>query len=49
MKKMIFVMSEVVTISEVFESHPQGLTIINRFLTPLTNEIIKNGTIDKYM
>ena len=39
------------TISEAFKSDPQGLTkLINRFLTPLTNEIInKNGTIDKYM
>ena len=39
------------TISEAYKSDPQGLTkLINRFLTPLTNEIIsKNGTIDKYM
>ena len=39
------------TISESFKSDPQGLTkLINRFLTPLTNEIINvNGTIDKYM
>ena len=39
------------TISEAFKSDPQGLQkLINRFLTPLTNEIIsKNGTIDKYM
>ena len=39
------------TISESFKSDPQGLTkLINRFLTPLTNEIINvNGTIDKYI
>ena len=39
------------TISESFKADPQGLTrLINRFLTPLTNEIINvNGTIDKYM
>ncbi len=39
------------TISESFKGNPQGLTVlINRFLTPLTNEILdRNGTIDKYM
>ena len=48
----LFVMLEdFTTISESFKSDPQGLTaLINRFLTPLTNEIITvNGTIDKYM
>ena len=39
------------TISETFKDDPQGLTkLINRLLTPLTNEILKRrGTIDKYM
>lgn len=38
-------------ISESFKSDPQGLTsLMNRFLTPLTNAIInRKGTIDKYM
>ena len=53
-KQMTFLFCDVrgfTTISEAFKSDPQGLTkLINRFLTPLTNEIIKmNGTIDKYM
>ncbi len=53
-KKMTFLFCDVrgfTTISEAFKENPQGLTkLINRFLTPLTNEIIKmNGTIDKYM
>ena len=39
------------TISELFKNDPQGLTsLMNRFLTPLTNAIIdRKGTIDKYM
>lgn len=39
------------TISEGFKTNPQGLTkLINRFLTPLTDQILKrSGTIDKYM
>jgi adenylate cyclase len=39
------------SISELFKSDPQGLTIlINRLLTPLTDTILAhNGTIDKYM
>jgi adenylate cyclase len=39
------------TISEIYKSDPQGLTsLMNRFLTPLTNAIIdRRGTIDKYM
>jgi adenylate cyclase len=39
------------TISESYKRDPQGLTtLMNRFLTPLTNAIIDhNGTIDKYM
>jgi adenylate cyclase len=39
------------TISESYKRDPHGLTtLMNRFLTPLTNAIIaKKGTIDKYM
>ena len=39
------------TISELFKHDPQGLTtLMNRFLTPLTNAILgRKGTIDKYM
>ncbi len=39
------------TISESYKSDPHGLTtLMNRFLTPLTNAILDNrGTIDKYM
>ena len=39
------------TISEAYKHNPQGLTsLMNRFLTPLTNAIIdRRGTIDKYM
>ena len=39
------------TISEQYKTDPQGLTkLINRLLTPLTNEILSvRGTIDKYM
>jgi adenylate cyclase len=39
------------TIAESFKHDPQGLTtLMNRFLTPLTNAIIgRKGTIDKYM
>jgi len=38
-------------ISEKYQSNPQGLTlVINKFLTPMTEIIMKNeGTIDKYM
>ena len=38
-------------ISEKYQSDPQGLTVvINKFLTPMTDIIMKNGgTIDKYM
>ncbi|MCB1490843.1 MAG: CHASE2 domain-containing protein, partial [Rhodobiaceae bacterium] len=38
-------------ISESYKSDPQGLTtLMNRFLTPLSNAIMENnGTIDKYM
>ena len=39
------------SISETYKSDPQGLTsLMNRFLTPLTNAILaRKGTIDKYM
>jgi adenylate cyclase len=39
------------TISEMYKDDPQGLTsLINHFLTPMTNAIIDhNGTIDKYI
>src|SRR6478752_10755764 len=39
------------SISETYKNDPQGLTtLMNRFLTPLTNAIMdRNGTIDKYM
>jgi adenylate cyclase len=39
------------SISESYKSDPQGLTtLMNRFLTPLTNAILaRKGTIDKYM
>jgi adenylate cyclase len=39
------------SISEIYKSDPQGLTsLMNRFLTPLTNAILdRKGTIDKYM
>ena len=39
------------TISESYKTNPQGLTLLmNRLLTPLTNEILeRKGTIDKYM
>ncbi|WP_374371111.1 CHASE2 domain-containing protein [Dongia sp.] len=38
-------------ISERFKGNPQGLTtLINRFLTPLSEEVLHhNGTIDKYI
>jgi adenylate cyclase len=38
-------------ISETYKDDPQGLTtLMNRFLTPVTNAIVaRNGTIDKYM
>ncbi len=39
------------SISELYKSDPQGLTVlINRLLTPLTDAILRQkGTIDKYM
>jgi len=39
------------SIAETYKDNPNGLTtLMNRFLTPLTNAIIaRNGTIDKYI
>jgi len=53
-KKMTLLFCDVrgfTTISETYRADPQGLTrLINRLLTPLTNEILtRQGTIDKYM
>ncbi len=53
-KTMTFLFSDIrgfTPISEKFKSNPAGLTkLINRFLTSMTNVIIKNGgTIDKFM
>jgi adenylate cyclase len=53
-KVMTFLFSDVrgfTTIAESFKRDPQGLiSLLNRFLTPLTNAIInRRGTIDKYM
>ena len=53
-KTMTFMFSDIrgfTPISEKFKSNPAGLTkLINRFLTSMTNVIIKNGgTIDKFM
>ncbi|MTI09564.1 CHASE2 domain-containing protein [Curvivirga aplysinae] len=53
-KKMTLLFCDVrgfTTISESYKEDPQGLTrLINRLLTPLTNEILeRRGTIDKYM
>jgi len=53
-RTMTFMFSDMrgfTTISEFYKSDPQGLTgLMNRFLTPLTNAILRRkGTIDKYM
>ena len=53
-KTMTFMFSDIrgfTPISEQYKGNPQGLTrLINRFLTRMTNIIIKNkGTVDKYM
>lgn len=42
---------EFTVISEAYRHDPRGLThLINRFLTPMTDEILRhNGTVDKYM
>jgi len=54
MKNMTLLFADVrgfTTISEQFKDDPEGLTsLINRFLTPMTNIILeRKGTIDKYM
>jgi adenylate cyclase len=53
-KELTFLFSDIrgfTPISEKYQKDPQGLTIvINKFLTPMTDIIMKNGgTIDKYM
>tara|TARA_Y100001963_G_scaffold139525_1_gene205448 strand:- start:1182 stop:2825 length:1644 start_codon:yes stop_codon:yes gene_type:complete len=53
-KELTFLFSDIrgfTPISEKYKSNPQGLTVvINKFLTPMTDIIMKNGgTIDKYM
>ncbi len=53
-REMTFLFCDVrgfTTISEEFKGNPQGLTsLINRFLTPMTDIILEHGgTIDKYM
>jgi adenylate cyclase len=53
-KTMTFLFSDIrgfTPIAEKYKGNPQGLTkLINRFLTRMTNIIIKNGgTIDKFM
>jgi adenylate cyclase len=53
-RTMTFMFSDMrgfTTISEFYKTDPQGLTgLMNRFLTPLTNAILRRkGTIDKYM
>ena len=54
MRRMSFLFADVrgfTTIAEHFKSDPQGLTsLINRFLTPMTDTIMaRGGTIDKYI
>jgi adenylate cyclase len=53
-REMTFLFCDVrgfTAVSEQFKSDPQGLTtLINRFLTPMTDTILaRGGTIDKYM
>ena len=53
-KKLTIMFSDIrgfTPISEQYKTDPQGLTtLINRFLTPMTNLIMdQKGTIDKYM
>ena len=53
-REMTFMFSDVrgfTGISENFQDDPQGLTaLINRFLTPMTNAVLRqSGTVDKYM
>ena len=53
-KEMTMLFSDVrgfTGVSEIYKADPQGLTrLMNRFLTPITHEIVdRRGTIDKYM
>ena len=53
-KELTFLFSDIrgfTPLSEKYQSNPADLTkVINKFLTPMTNIIMKNGgTIDKYM
>jgi adenylate cyclase len=53
-KELTFMFSDIrgfTPLSEKYQNNPADLTkVINRFLTPMTNIIMKNGgTIDKYM
>ena len=53
-RELTFMFSDIrgfTPISEKYKKNPQGLTVvINKFLTPMTDIIMKNGgTIDKYM
>jgi len=53
-REMTFLFCDVrgfTSIAEQYKRDPQGLTqLINRFLTPMTDEILhRDGTIDKYM
>ena len=53
-KELTFLFSDIrgfTPISEKYKTNPQSLTkVINKFLTPMTDIIMKNGgTIDKYM
>ena len=53
-KQLTFLFSDIrgfTPISEKYKSNPQGLTeLINKFLTPMTDIILKHGgTVDKYM
>lgn len=54
LREMTFLFCDVrgfTSISEGFKTNPKGLTtLVNRLLTPLSNEILtRKGTIDKYM
>jgi class 3 adenylate cyclase/CHASE2 domain-containing sensor protein len=53
-KELTFLFSDIrgfTPLSEKYQSNPADLTkVINKFLTPMTNIVMKNGgTIDKYM
>jgi len=53
-RELTFLFSDIrgfTPISEKYQKNPEGLTqLINKFLTPMTDIILKNsGTVDKYM